>query len=356
MQLVNDRTLLAKRLSGQRLVIPDMRPLFSHWPRGVNENYEAMREAVEKRLDPLLTNEKCRKAVNEADPALLAAMWWPTSSFEPYRVMTDLVIWFGLWDDQVEKFAPGSGDAEEFRASTKDFVRYALGLGALIAQSETTINPLIRSFKSIAEEVCDAYDEGQREILFHHFEEYIDATKLEGEADESELIPSLEQYWEVRVLTSGMGTLLGFSELALNVKLPSSFVCSQAYNTLWVTTVVINSIVNDLISFKKEMLAGSVLSSVAILYHQTNDLDLAVQMSLDHIRRLIEIFDRTAAEVLSSFEYNVLELDAVQKVIDLMRMINTGNLEWSLQARRYGVARHMTDAGQIDLVLWMPPI
>ncbi|KAI1632756.1 isoprenoid synthase domain-containing protein [Biscogniauxia mediterranea] len=340
MNHVNDRTLLAKKLSGQRLVIPDMRPLFCHWPSRVNENYEAMREAVEKRLDPLLSNEKSRRAVNEADPALLAAMWWPTSSFEQYRVMTDLVIWFGLWDDKAERFAPGSGDAEEFRASTKDFVRYALGLGALKNQAAAATSPLIRGFKSIAEEVCDAYDEG-----------YIDATRLESEADRSELIPSLEQYWEVRVLTSGMGTLLGFSELALNVKLPSSFVCSQTYDTLWVTTIVINSIVNDLISFKKEMRAGSVLSSVAILYHQTNDLDLAVQMSLEHIRQLIEIFDRTATEVLSDVEYDALELEAALKVIDLMRMINTGNLEWSLKARRYGVAQHMTDAGQIDLVL-----
>ncbi|KAI1485388.1 isoprenoid synthase domain-containing protein [Biscogniauxia mediterranea] len=353
MNHVNDRTLLAEKLSGQRLVIPDMRPLFGHWPSRVNKNYEAMREIVEKKHDPLLADEKSRKTVNEADPALLAAMWWPTSSLERYRVMTDLVIWFALWDDKVEELAPGSGeDAEVFRASTKDFVRYALGLGALKNQAAAAaISPLIRSFKRIAEEVCDAYDEDQREILLRHFEAYIDATRLESEAERSELIPSLEQYWEVRVLSSGMGTLLGFSELALNVKLPSSFVCSQAYDTLWVTTIVINSIVNDLISFKKEMRAGSVLSSVAILYHQTNDLDLAVQMSLEHIRQLIETFDRTATETLSDVGYDALELDAALKVIDLMRMINTGNLEWSLQARRYGVAQHMTDAGQIDLVL-----
>ncbi|KAI5926298.1 isoprenoid synthase domain-containing protein [Camillea tinctor] len=351
MHHINDRALLAKKLCGRRLIIPDMRPLFRHWPSRVNENYEVMRNIVERRLTPLLTDEKSRKAVNEADPALLAAMWWPTSSLGKYKVVTDLVIWFGLWDDMVEKFAPNSRGAEEFRESTKDFVRRSLGLGSLADKPVVTISPLICSFKSIAEEVCEAYDEDQREILLRHFEEYIDATKLEGEADQSDLILSLEQYWEVRILTSGMGPLLGFSELALDVKLPRSFVCSQAYDTLWVTTIVINSIVNDLISFKKEMRAGSILSSVAILYHQTNDLDIAVQMSFDHIRKLIEVFDREATEALSNVEYDAQELDAVLKTIDLMRMINTGNLEWSLQARRYGVAQHMTDAGQIELVL-----
>ena len=42
----NQRQDLARRLQGQRLVIPDMRPIFAHWPRGQNENYRAVRDAL----------------------------------------------------------------------------------------------------------------------------------------------------------------------------------------------------------------------------------------------------------------------------------------------------------------------
>ena len=52
-------------------------------------------------------------------------------------------------------------------------------------------------------------------------------------------------------------------------------------------------------------------------------------MSLDHIIQLVDLFDRTATNVLSlSDTYNLEELDAIHKVIDLMRTVNTGNLEW----------------------------
>ncbi|KAI0543057.1 isoprenoid synthase domain-containing protein [Xylaria digitata] len=349
MHAVNQRMLLAQRLTGQKLVIPDMRPVLSHWPRGQHEDYEVAKSAVDKRFS-MLTSRKNRKAISDADPALLAARWWPTALTRSYRVMTDLVIWFGLWDDVIEQLADDTA-AESLRISTKDFIRSALSL-AEDGKTIVTANPLIQSFQPIADEARAFYNEDQRRILLEHFDRYIDATRLEAEAERSSDIPDLKEYWEVRILTSGMGALLGLSEYALQVQLPSSFVQLEAYSTLWVTTVVINSIVNDLLSLKKEMKAQSVLNSVAILFNQYNDLDVAVEMSLDHTRQLVALFDRTADDVLSSSDaFDASELDAIAKVIDLMRTVNTGNLEWSLQAKRYGVAQHMREDGAIELVL-----
>ncbi|KAI8950959.1 isoprenoid synthase domain-containing protein [Xylaria longipes] len=349
MNTVNQRVLLAQRLSGRCLIIPDMRPMMSHWPCGKHEDYEVVKDAVDKRF-ALLTS-KNRKAIADADPAHLAARWWPTVSTKSYRVMTDLVIWFGLWDDMIEKLADDTAAAESLRVSTNDFIRAAFGL-CEDNEAASMANPLVHSFQPIAAEACNFYNKDQRRILFDHFNQYIDATRLEAEAERSSDIPSLKDYWEVRILTSGMGTLLGLSEYALQVQLPPSFVQSEAYSTLWVTAVVINSIVNDLLSLKKEMKAQSVINSVAILFYQYNDLDIAVEMSLDHIRQLVALFDRTADDVLSpTREFDACELDAIAQVIDLMRTVNTGNLEWSLRAKRYGVAQHMTEDGIIELVL-----
>jgi hypothetical protein len=54
----------------------------------------------------------------------------------------------------------------------------------------------------------------QLRILLGHFDRYIDATRLEAEAERGTDVPGLKEYWEVRILTSGMGTLLGLSEYA----------------------------------------------------------------------------------------------------------------------------------------------
>ncbi|KAI1102360.1 terpenoid synthase [Jackrogersella minutella] len=347
----NEKELLAKMLKGQRLVIPDMRPIFAHWPSGQNEHYETMKEVVDKQLDAQSMEEEARRAFTDMNPALLAATWWPTASKDQYRVLIDMIIWFGYWDDLVEKLAPDSSAAEALRSATKIVVRQSLGLTPHAQEDTITSNPLILDFKRIARGVRKDYDEEQRRTLLGHFDRYIDATRLEAEAELSDKLPTLKRYWEVRILTSGMSTLLGFNEFAVQAKVPSRLSSSAAYETLLVTTIVINSIVNDLISFKKEMKAGSVLSSVAILYHQVENLDAAVQMSLAHLRILVEEFDRTANTILSKFLLEPNEVDAVSRVIDSLRMINTGNLEWSLQAKRYGVCQFITDAGQIELIL-----
>lgn len=349
MPTVNQRQQLAHKLSGQTLVIPDMRPIMSHWPCGQHEDYATVKSAIDRKFE-LLVSKKVLATLSDANPALLAAMWWPMASSHSYRVMTDLIIWFGQWDDAIEKLGDNLVAAEDLRVSTKNFISIALGL-AEDNEAGLTTNPLIGGFQPIAAEARAFYNEDQRIILFGHFEQYIDATRLEAEAEQSTEIPSLQKYWEVRILTSGMGTLLGLSEYALQVQLPSDFVQSKAYSTLWVTAVVINSIVNDLLSLKKEMKAQSVLNSVAILFDQYGSLDVAVKMSLDHIKQLVDLFDRTADDVLSSDTFAPNELDAIARVIDSMRTVNTGNLEWSLYAKRYGVAQHMKENGTIELVL-----
>jgi hypothetical protein len=73
------------------------------------------------------------------------------------------------------------------------------------------------------------------------------------------------------------------------------------------------------------------VNSVAILFHQYGDLDVAVELSMNHLRQLITLFDRTADDVLlsvSASEADAREFDAMESVIDLMRTVNTGNLEW----------------------------
>ncbi|KAI2607088.1 terpenoid synthase [Hypoxylon fragiforme] len=348
----NEKAALAERLRGQKLIIPDLHPVFAHWPCGQNKHYQVMKEVLDKRFAEQGLDEKTIKGLSAMNPALLAARWWPRASTDQYTILADQIVWFGHFDDLIEGMIHDPSAASDLRAATKILVRQSLGL-VEPGEGDTSCitNPLVLGFRNIGERVCKYYDEEQRKILVGHFDNYIDSTVLEAQADLSENLPSLKRYWEVRILTSGMGTLLGFTELAANAKLPAQLVRSAAYDTLWTTTVVINSIVNDLISFKKEMKSGSVLSSVAILYQQVDNLDAAVQMSIAHLKILVQEFDRTANMVLSKFPMEPTEIEAVSRIIDTMRMVNTGNLEWSLEAERYGVCHAMTSTGQIELVL-----
>lgn len=72
--------------------------------------------------------------------------------------MRDLVTWFGIWDDAIEKLADTAA-AETLRMATKDFIRTAFGL-AKDNEATSTGNPLVHSFQSIAAEACEFYDQG----------------------------------------------------------------------------------------------------------------------------------------------------------------------------------------------------
>lgn len=50
MHTVNERLLLAQKLSGQKLFIPDMRPILSHWPCSQHKDYEVVKKALDKRF------------------------------------------------------------------------------------------------------------------------------------------------------------------------------------------------------------------------------------------------------------------------------------------------------------------
>lgn len=81
--------------------------------------------------------------------------------------MTDLTIWFGIWDDYVEKLED-EDEAEEFRFSTKEYVAQSFGLSPNEDTDLTTtsVHPLILNFAGIAKKIRDTYDVGTLIKLF----------------------------------------------------------------------------------------------------------------------------------------------------------------------------------------------
>jgi hypothetical protein len=106
--------------------------------------------------------------------------WWPTASVKTYRVMTDLVIWFGLWDDVIERLADDA--AESLRVSTKDFIRRGLGLAEDDDEVSGTTNPLIRSFQPIAAEARAFYNKGKNTTVCYVHVHALKNKKRWGEA------------------------------------------------------------------------------------------------------------------------------------------------------------------------------
>jgi len=101
--------------------------------------------------------------LKQADFALFAALWWPRAAWDEYLTVTYLTIWLFVWDDEIDMAV---GDlsfnfqaAQDFRSDTVRFVTHTLGFGEADSVPEPP-NPIINSFKPIADALCAAYSKG----------------------------------------------------------------------------------------------------------------------------------------------------------------------------------------------------
>ncbi len=60
---------------------------------------------------------------------------------------------------------------------------------------------------------------------------------------------------------------------------------------------------------------------------------MAVRASLNRLEELVGEYDRAAETVLAGIPSGSRDFDAVSRAIELMRMLNTGNLEWRYVCR-----------------------
>ncbi len=190
-------------------------------------------------LDSLLLHKKKLDKLKQADFALFAACWWPRAAWDEYVIVTYLSIWLFVWDDEID-MAVGNlsynyQDAQAFRSATLRFVSHTLGFG----DSDTlppSPNPVINSFKVVADALLQAYTEGtcfqrildcfhplrraiahktraeQRRTFFDEMAVFLEMSQLEQEYRLGDKVPTVAEYWICRMGTSAVGPCMAVVE------------------------------------------------------------------------------------------------------------------------------------------------
>jgi hypothetical protein len=60
-------------LKGKTLVIPDLKPVYAHWPTGVNCHYEKLKAALDDGVYRWIEDERTREKYKAVDLAYLAS-------------------------------------------------------------------------------------------------------------------------------------------------------------------------------------------------------------------------------------------------------------------------------------------
>ncbi|KAK7926492.1 terpenoid synthase [Apiospora marii] len=386
-------------LKGQKLRFPDFDRLLDGWPRGISPHYEDVKQIHDKELEQLLgTGTKRLETLIAAECSLNAATWWPNSSFDAIRFASHLVAWLYVWDNETDspEFNPEvclNWDAgQRFRAETLDHIRAYLsddndsddsddsnsnsnsnssnGHSSTTLRAET-ISSALGSFNPVGEPAAFRMTRGQRQLFLQELVRYVVATGEEQRSELSGVAPTIHDYLPVRMGTSGVesiavciecvlgrpSTLLqleskadpasSFHRYMVNVDLGDELRADPDVQTIFAETNCIISLMNDAFSLQRELQFPFYNNAVAVLYHEHQDLQAAVDQTYELVKGSVARLNASAARLLEHHPDRRADLEAF---ITGAQTMCTGNIEWSIRNKRYNLGFTKCD-GTAEIVI-----
>ncbi|CAI6339886.1 unnamed protein product [Periconia digitata] len=339
-----ERNQLLAKLRGQTVRIPNLAPLFAHWPTKTNVHLNTIRTDTKSWIDEMSPAGNPTKPLQESDFGLFGATFWPAAQYYKLRTLTYFGIWLFIWDDQIDvndgAMWNETAAAQTHREQTLAYVRYALGLDDDDAARPPISNPLILNFERVGAALKEAYTVEQNEAVLREMEVFMHMSEREQRMRVAGAIPSIEEFWRCRLGSSGIGLCLAFTEFSFeDMRLPASFFEREDAEVLRRCTITLVGATNDLLSLKKEIERDAIDSLVPLLYyHSGGGLQSAVDEVVAFLGREIKRFDLAADRLTKAYGAGDEDLRRqVGEYVEGCRYFTTGNLEWSMSTRRYGV-------------------
>ncbi|KAK8030724.1 hypothetical protein PG990_000458 [Apiospora arundinis] len=345
-------------LVGQTLTVPNLRPLFGHWPQGINPALSSLQSAISGSTEKFGMKPEHRESLIDANVVDFAALCWPEVDLEALEFWTHLVMWTWIVEGYTDTLVADEAAANAFRSKAKSVWSSMLELGEPESRMETQAPPqqrqyqtLIASFKPFAARFCQMFDLESRQLLLDELFVYLKGTELEAKMRSSRQMPSYERYLNMRMLANGSGFFLVLSGLHKLAGNQAAVGKSPQWVDLKKTSATINFLVNDLLSANREFKTGEYLNSILLRAYDLHSVDASVAECVTRIKNLVEDYDRQAQSILAELKQEDDARIAAAGAIGAMRSFNVGSLEWSLNVKRYGLQDHTLPDGSIRLKL-----
>ncbi|KAI5924557.1 isoprenoid synthase domain-containing protein [Camillea tinctor] len=351
---------VANMLHGQTLHVSDLREVFAEWPSAVNKYAKELEVLVNETLDKIITNDRKRKALKQADFGRLLALWYPDAEWEELKVATAYSVWIFVWDDEIDAGDTDAAHDEDLaRAYYKqslDYIHHMLDLDdEKDASKDKAPNQNMTLFGDVGRGVVPATDRLQRQRFYRELENFMDQVGVEHNHRMAGTIPSLAEYLKIRSGSVGCAPQIALTDHMLRIRLPEEIMDSEAMRALWKETIEVCLVLNDIYSVQKEIAQGSLLNIVPAMFKNlppedqtlervSKDLDAALKGSIDRFEIAAKTLSETAPED-ASLNKNLKDF------VKWCRYFTTGVLYWSLESGRYGMAECINPDGTLDIVL-----
>ncbi|KAI0441091.1 terpenoid synthase [Xylaria telfairii] len=359
-QLHGEALVVASQLRGKKLHLSDLTKVFASWPSATNKQANELQALVDSLLERIVTNKRKLEALKQADFGRLMSLWYPDAEWPELMVATAYSVWIFVWDDEIDAGDTDAAVNEElaqaYYRQSLAYIHSVLGLGDDSQDDIKAPHQNMALFADVARGVREATDIQQRQRFFDELENFMLQVGVEHTHRMAGTMPSTEEYMNIRSGSVGCAPQIAITDYMLKIRLPETVMECAAMKALWRETIHICLILNDIYSVQKEIMQGSLLNIVPVMFKNMKKDD---QKSTEAVSRDLDI---VLKETLERFEAAVEELSQITpedeqlhgNILDYIkwcRYFITGVLYWSLESRRYGMAKCINADGTLSIVL-----
>ncbi|KAI9728456.1 MAG: hypothetical protein M1828_003857 [Chrysothrix sp. TS-e1954] len=239
-------------------------------------------------------------------------------------------------------------EGRKFRNDMNAMISRSLGFGNNEQDMENLqVPPVIGCFSEIGNAIRQAYNDDQCRRLVNEICLFTNMSAVEQQAHLTERMPTVREYQDERLGYSGVGVGLALLEYCFAMKLPHAVLEGQDFQIIRKETNTSMSIVNDLLSLKKEVAQGQVRSLLPILYANIGNIQSAVDAAMVMLKHSIKKFEQAAHNLRIQAKGEAESYRNTELFIKGCMYACTANLQWSMSSGRYALGEKRPDGSLI---------
>ncbi len=273
----------------------------------------------------LAPDERAYQKIARIHVASLSAWTYPDAEPELLRLLTDMLIWFFVSDDQYDERAIGAAP-HKLEKICNNFMRIVE-----TGNQKLAISPLGRSLLDIRSRIASYGDPEWFGRFTKSMEIYFQGCLLESHNRAEQITPDFDDYKQIRRASVGTYPCFDLIELGLPARLSAADAAHPAITTLRDLATDIISWVNDIVSFQKEDAYSDPHNIVAVLTSECGiSPEAAAQKTVEIHNEEMADFRQISAAYLQKERRPLL----AAYVAGLESWIR-GVLDWSFVSLRY---------------------
>ncbi|KAI8691143.1 Terpene synthase [Fusarium sp. Ph1] len=346
-------------LRGQTLRIPDLRAVFRSWPRAhLNRHHGHIAPIVDNAIGHMAVTYPLVASRKRDGISRLTAFLYPQARKTQLVALALYTAWLVCWDDAVDAneggLAADFARAERWRRQTLDMIRRALeidGTNTHVEEPAYEDDPINRVFQVFGSRFCETAPVDQRRRLHYEIRAFVTACAAEQKLRLERRIPDFNSYMDLRLATIGGTMLCSLVPYATDEPLPAALASAPEIGRMWLQACILLSLLNDMLSLKKELRTDCAINAVSALVEPGISLDEIVAQLEQRMKTAVKEFDEAAERLLQMAGPDEDLAGLVRRYIDGCRATVTGTLEFTLTSPRYKIAKLIQQDGSLEIIL-----